>query len=198
MSRRAPLLLSATLACLLSARAICQSALSANSGINSADTYVVVDLTVTSSTTFNLPNAFYNQTNGTTSNVLTVTPATQTFHVESGYDSSGGLVMNVWPTGTAVNPSTTDAEAIGFIRFGGGQITVFSQNGAPLPLVFPANVPITWPLSLLGTNPGPSAISNLVVPNVQNYANALKANYVTSQNPTADYVTVTQPNGSTA
>jgi pimeloyl-ACP methyl ester carboxylesterase len=198
MSRRALLLVSATLVCLLSPIAVCQSALSANSGINSADTYVVVDLTVTSSTTINLPDAFYNPANGTTSNVLTVTPATQTFHVESGYDSSGGLVMNVWPTGTAVNPSTTDAEAIGFIRFGGGQITVFSQSGAPMSLTLPANVPTTWPLSFLGSNPGPSAISNLVVPNIQNYASALKAYLVTSQNPTVDYVTVTQPNGSTA
>jgi pimeloyl-ACP methyl ester carboxylesterase len=106
--------------------------------------------------------------------------------------------MNIWPTGTPVNASTTDAEAIGFIRFGGGQITVFGQNGAPLQLAFPTNVPTTWPLSFLGINPGPSAISNLVVPNVQNYANALKANFVTSQHPTADYVTVTQSNGSTA
>lgn len=97
-----------------------------------------------------------------------------------------------------MNPTTTDAEAIGFIRFGGGQITVFGQNGAPLPLAFPANVPTTWPLSLLGTNPGPSSISNLVVPNIQNYAQALKAQLVTQQNPTVDYVTVTQSNGSTA
>src|ERR1700688_3777069 len=198
MSRSKPLLQWLTLVCLLSAPAVCQSALSVNSGINGADTYVVVDLTVTSSTTLNLPNTFYNPATGTTSNVLVVTPATQTFHVESGYDSSGGLVMNLWPTGIPADPSSTDAEAIGFIRFGGGQITVFAQNGAPLPLAFPANVPMTWPLSLLGNNPGPSAISNLVVPNVQNYADALKANYVTSQNPTADYVTITQPNGSTA
>ncbi len=106
--------------------------------------------------------------------------------------------MNIWPTGTPVNPNTSDAEAIGFIRFGGGQITVFGQNGAPLPLAFPANVPTTWPLSLLGTNPGPSSISNLVVPNIQNYAQALKAQLVTQQNPTVDYVTVTQSNGSTA
>jgi len=195
---RTPLLPWIMLICLLSGTAFSQAALSANSGINSADTYVVVDLTVSSSTTLTLPNSFYNPATGTTTNVLSVNPATQTFHVESGYDSGGGLVMNLWPTGTPADPSNTDAEAIGFIRFGGGQITVFAQNGAPLPLVFPANVPITWPLSLLGTNPGPSAISNLVVPNVQNYANALKANYVTSQNPTADYVTVTQPNGSTA
>ncbi|MGA7850562.1 MAG: hypothetical protein WCA13_15760, partial [Terriglobales bacterium] len=141
--------------CLFPVAAVCQSALSANSGINSADTYVVVDLTITSSTTLNLPDAFYNPTTGQTSSVLTAAPPTQTLHVESGYDSNGGLVMNIWPTGTAVNPTTTDAEAIGFIRFGGGQITVFGQNGAPLPLAFPANVPTTWPLSLLGTNPGP-------------------------------------------
>ncbi len=131
---RTPLLPWIMLICLLSGTAFSQAALSANSGINSADTYVVVDLTVSSSTTLTLPNSFYNPATGTTTNVLSVNPATQTFHVESGYDSGGGLVMNLWPTGTPADPSNTDTEAIGFIRFGGGQITVFAQNGAPLPL----------------------------------------------------------------
>ncbi len=198
MSRRAPLLQQITLVCMLSATAVGQCVLSANSGINSADTCVTVDLTVTGSTTMNLPQAFYNPATQTTSNVLTIAPPTQTFHVESGYDTSGGLVMNIWPTGTPADPTSNDTEAIGFIRFAGGQITVFKQNGAPLPLVLPAGVPTTWPLTLLGSNPGPSAISNLVVPSVQNYANALHANYTTSTNPTADYVTVSEPNGSTA
>lgn len=90
--------------CLFPVAAVCQSALSANSGINSADTYVVVDLTITSSTTLNLPDAFYNPTTGQTSSVLTAAPPTQTLHVESGYDSNGGLVMNIWPTGTSCEP----------------------------------------------------------------------------------------------
>jgi triacylglycerol esterase/lipase EstA (alpha/beta hydrolase family) len=196
MSQRSKLL-SFSLLCVFSTLGIAQT-LSVNSGINSADTHVVVDLTVTGSTTLTLPASFYNPANGTTSSSLTVTPATQTFHVESGYDTSGGMVMNIWPTGTPVNGNSTDAEAIGFIRLGGGQITVFGQNGAPLALQFPTNIPTVWPLSLFGSNPGSSVISNLVVPNVQTYANELHANYVTSQNPTADYVTVTQPNGSTA
>jgi len=196
MSRRL-LQLFLSFACFLSTSALCQT-LSANSGINSADTYVVVDLTVTGSTTFNMANPFYNPATNTTSSTLAVTPVAQTFHVESGYDTSGGLVINIWPTGTQVNGNTTDAQAIGFIRLGGGQLTVFDESGTPLPVQFPANIPTTWPLNLFGSNPGSSAISNLVLNNVQNYANALHADYVTHQNPTTDYVTITQPDGSTA
>src|SRR5258708_11596036 len=188
MARREPLLKQIDLVCMLSATAVSQCVLSANSGINSADTCVTVDLTVTGSTRMKLPQAFYNPATQATSNVLTIAPPTQTFHVESGYDTSGGLVMNVWPTGTPADPTSNDTEAIGFIRFAGGQITVFTQNGAPLPLVLPSGVPTTWPLTLLGSNPGPSAISHLVVPNLQNYPNSLHANYTTSTNPTTDYV----------
>ena len=51
MSQRTLLLLSTTLFCFVSSSAYCQS-LSANSGINSADTYVIADLTVTNNSTF--------------------------------------------------------------------------------------------------------------------------------------------------
>ncbi|MGA2218861.1 MAG: hypothetical protein ABSG51_12285 [Terracidiphilus sp.] len=39
--------------------------------------------------------------------------------------------MNLWPKGTPVNGFNTDASAVGFIRFAGGQITVFDQSGNP-------------------------------------------------------------------
>lgn len=191
-------LLWTTLVCLLSAGAVCQSGLSANSGINGADTYVAVDLTITTTATVDLPNSFYNPTTRATSNALTVAPPVQNFHLESGYDSAGGLVVNVWPTGTAVNPTTTDAEALGFMRFAGGQLTLFDQSGAPLSPVFPAGVATGWPLNLLGSNPGPSVVSHLVVPNVQNYANAIHANLTTSSSPAASYVSVPVQQGNSA
>src|SRR5580698_5547377 len=97
MSRRIAFWLLGSI-CVLATQSFGQS-LSANSGISSGDTYVVVDLTLTGSTTINLPSAFYNPANGATSSALTVAPMAQTMHVESGYDTSGGLVMNIWPTG---------------------------------------------------------------------------------------------------
>jgi hypothetical protein len=62
---------------------------------------------------------------------VTTQAQTRTLHVEAGYDSDGGLVMNLWPKGTPVNGFNTDASAVGFIRFAGGQITVFDQSGNP-------------------------------------------------------------------
>jgi len=143
--------------------------------------------------------SFYNPATGTSSNVLNLAPPTQTLHVEAGYDSSGGLVMNVWPTGAPTNPDTTDSDAIGFIRFAGGQMTVFDQNGAPITPAFPSGVPTSWPLGLFGSNPGSSVIQHLVVQNIQTYSSGIHAQYVTSgSNPTYAYVTPTMPSGSSA
>lgn len=198
MSRRTATLVLIGLSCILAVPTFGQTGLSQNSDINSADTWVVVDLTVTTNGTINLPNSFYNPATGTTSSVLNLAPPTQTFHVEAGYDSNGGLVMNLWPTGTAVNPNTTDAEAIGFIRFAGGQATVFAQSGAPISLVPPAGISTGWPLGLLGSNPAASVIGNLVVPNIQNYATAIKASLTMSTSPTAAYVIPPVKTGSSA
>jgi len=168
---------------------VSKAQLSQNSGINSADTYVIVDLTMTINATISLPSPYYNPTTQTTSTVLNVAPAARTFHVEAGYDPSGGLVMNVWPTGSPVNPMTTDASAIGFLRFAGGQITVFDQNGKPLPVVLPStSMPAGWPLNLLGSNPGRSVVGSLVVANIQTYAAAINASLTMSSSPSAAYV----------
>ncbi len=173
--------------------------LSQNSGISSADTWVAVDLTITTSGTITLPQAVYNPATQTSSNVLNLAPPTLTFHVEAGYDSGGGLLMNVWPTGTPPDPDGADSDAIGFIRFAGGQMTIFDQNGTPMSPAFPSGVPTSWPLSLFGSNPGKSVLQHLVVPNIQNYSSGIHAQYVTSgSNPTYAYVTPTMPSGSTA
>ena len=131
MSQRTLLLLSTTLFCFVSSSAYCQS-LSANSGINSADTYVIADLTVTNNSTFTLPIPAYNPVTQTSSSTLQAGAVTQTFHVEAGYDTSGGLVMNFWPTSGQVDTINSDGNALGFIRFAGGQMTAFDQTGAPL------------------------------------------------------------------
>src|SRR5579863_3321395 len=198
MSRRTLIPLWAALASLLSATAVCQSALSANSGINSTDTYVVVDLTITASTNINLSQPIYSLVTKTSSSTLTVGPSTQTFHVEAGYDASGGLVMNFWPTGAPVDPINSDGNPLGFIRFAGGQMTVFDETGAPMPVPSLAGIPMNWPLTLLGGNPGPSVISNLVVPNIQNYSSAAHAELAYGAPATTAYVTGSTSQGSSA
>ncbi len=133
-------------------RANAQSGLSQNSGINSSDTWAAFDMTTQIQAT---------------SNSITRPTITQTFHTEIGYDANGLIVVNLWPTG----PVPSDAGGVSVIRLSGGNITVFDQNGAPIPYVPPVgNVPAFNPLSLLGSNPGSSILSQLVVSNIQQRA----------------------------
>lgn len=156
--------------------AVGQSALSTNSGIDSADTWVTVDLTISSSGSATFSSPIYLASTGTSSSTLTVNPLARTMHVEAGYDSSGGIVMNLWPSGTQVNGENTDASTVGSIRYAGGQLTLFDQSGNPLSVTLPnSGMSLSGPLSLLGSNPGPSVIGGLVVPNIQNQASAMSA-----------------------
>lgn len=167
--------------------------LSQNSGINGSDTWITFDLTISSSGTAALPNAVYNPSTGTSSSSLSVTPVDQTFHVEAGYDSTGSLIMNLWPTGTPIDGDTTDADAIGFIRYAGGQITIFDQTGNPISPGFPAGVPTNWPLTFLGSNPSSSVIQHLVVLDIGSYSNGIHAAYSTYSQSDTMYATVTPP-----
>ncbi len=107
--------------------------------------------------------------------------------------------MNLWPNGSPVNPVITDASAISFIRVAGGQVTIFDQNGNPLPVAMPsANIPTNWPLNLLGSNPGPSILSSLVVPNIQARATALNATLTLASNPATASLAVPLTKGGTA
>lgn len=131
--------------------------LSQNSGINSNDTWVVYDTTMN----------FQGTVTGSTVSVN----STQTYHVESGYDPNGGLVLNLQPTG-----STGSDLGISMIRFAGGQVTVFDDAGNPFPVVPPAsNVGALTLINLLGINPGCAPICALVVPNLNTYAQQKQA-----------------------
>jgi pimeloyl-ACP methyl ester carboxylesterase len=128
--------------------------LSQNSGINSNDSWITFDLAT--------------QTTVSSSNIAPPT-ITQTHHVEIGYDSNGKIVVNLWPTGASA--LATDSGQVSVIRLSGGNVTVFDQNGVLIPWVPPtSNVPAFNPLSLLGSNPGSSILSQLVVSNVSTQA----------------------------
>jgi pimeloyl-ACP methyl ester carboxylesterase len=172
------------LICCSSAPAIAQTALSQNSGINSADTWVTLDLsaqTQNATMTFAIP--VHNPITGAISSVVSVSPPSITYHIEAGYDTSGGLVMNLWPNGNSLVPSTTGTTVI---RLAGGLVTVFDLNGNPLQVSLPTglNSPETLLTSLLGSNPAPSLLSSLVVPNIQTHATTLNASLALSSNST--------------
>ena len=138
-------------------RALAQ--LSQNSGINANDSWAAFDLAT--------------NTQITSGNIAPPTIA-QTHHVEIGYDTSGSIVVNIWPTGGSALAS--DSGQVSVIRLSGGNVTVFDQNGAPIPYVLPvSNVPAFNPLSLLGSNPGSSILSQLVVSNISTQATKTNA-----------------------
>src|SRR5436309_10656471 len=137
--------------------------LSQNSGINSADTWVTFDLTMKIQTTVGS---------------LSLPTSTSTYHIELGYDPNGLVLANAWPTGSAAPGSLVGA--ISVIRLSGGNLTLFDQNGVPIPDVSPGNNLTAYnPQSFLGTNPGASVVERLVVPNIQQQATKMQAQYST-------------------
>jgi YD repeat-containing protein len=128
--------------------------LSQNSGISSNDTWVTFNLTT--QTQF-APSAIERPV------------MVHTHRVEIGYDANGQLVVNIWPTGDNGVPSEWGDVSV--VRLAGGKITVFDGNGAPISVVPPLEgLPEFNPLSLLGSNPGASILSRLVIQNVETYA----------------------------
>ena len=137
--------------------------LSQNSGINSADTWVTFDLTMKIQATVGS---------------LSLPTSTSTYHIELGYDPNGLVLANAWPTGSAAPGSLVGA--ISVIRLSGGNLTLFDQNGVPIPDVSPGNNLTAYnPQSFLGTNPGASVVERLVVPNIQQQATKMQAQYST-------------------
>ena len=147
--------------------------LSANSGINPLDTHVVFDLVESSAGTVTLPNAVFNPSTQTTTNVLNVSPLPRSSHVEAGYDTSGSLVMNIYFASTTSDPSKVSVSPVSVIRYAKGTITLFDRNNAPIPLVLPsANMNALGPLSMLGSSPGASLVGKLAVSNLQGAASS--------------------------
>jgi pimeloyl-ACP methyl ester carboxylesterase len=143
--------------------AAAQTGLSQNSGINSADTWVAATINVAGNGSVTLASPAYNPETQTTSATLPVS-ANHSFNLEAGYDTNGGLVVNIYPIASS-NPETSDVSSISCIRYAGGQMTIFDQSGNLIPIVMPnANIPVPSPLAFLGTNPGSSLISGIVVP----------------------------------
>jgi pimeloyl-ACP methyl ester carboxylesterase len=168
--------------------------LSQNSGISTADTWVTFDLVVQTQATVNNSIPFTNPQTNATATTYSLTSKPRTFHVEIGYDTSGVVVMNLWPTGTPPNPITDDTGLVSMIRFASGNITVFDQNGVAIPFSAPAsNVAAFSPLSLLGSNPAPSLLTSLVVPNIVTRASAVHAALSYSTDGSQAYLSMAQP-----
>lgn len=129
------------------------ASLSQNSGINANDTCVVFDLAIPMQSV---------------SSTLPLPTFTLNYHVELGYDANGQVIANIWPTGGS--PFTGELGTVSVIRLSQGAITLFDQNGVLVPYSPTISAPAFNPLGLLGTNPGASVVSRLVVPSIQQHA----------------------------
>ncbi len=199
MSRRITLSPSVLATCCLSVPATAQSALSQNSGINSADTWITADITVQTNDTITLPSAVYNPTTQTTSNIIPIASPSRTFHIELGYDSNLAVVANIWPKGNALNPYGTGGGTTSMLRYAGGQITAFDLSGNPIPFTVPnASFTANTPISFLGGNPGATVTGGIIVSNLQNHANLLGASLAYGSGSTTATMTVPLPSGGSA
>src|SRR6185437_7140092 len=112
-----------------------QSTLSANSGINPGDSWVAFDLNIqtqaNTATTADVASYAGNRTRSVA--VL----ASRSYHVEAGYDSSGGLIVNLSPIGSAPDPVSGRASKFSMVRYADGKFSVFDEQGALIPIIFP-------------------------------------------------------------
>lgn len=152
---------------------VASAQLSQNSGINANDTYAVFDVTFQGQGSTPLSQALYNPSTNTTSSTLSLTPNVRHFHVEIGYDSNDQLVMNIFSTDPAPDPTQFPFNDVTEIQLRDGKLTVFDETGTPYPISLPNNMPLPQPLSLLGAIPGPSVLNYLVTSNPTSTASAM-------------------------
>ena len=174
-----------------------QSTLSANSGINASDSWVAFDLTIqTQSTT--LTSDYVASYAGNRTQSVSVT-ANRSYHVEAGYDPSGGLVVNLSPIGAAPDPVTGRASRFSMVRYAGGKFSVFDENGALIPIVFPPPPTVLGdPLGYLLPGPCGCPIGGLVINDPNGFAANMHttANLV-SQSPVTYNMAMAAPAGET-
>lgn len=90
---------------------------SQNSGINTADTHVAFDVTLQGQSNVALSKPVYDSSKKTTTANITLSTGPKQFHVEAGYDSNGGLVVNVYCLDAAADPTTSPGNDFSLIRF---------------------------------------------------------------------------------
>jgi pimeloyl-ACP methyl ester carboxylesterase len=162
------LLLSAQVA----GRAQSPPALRAGSGINSADTYLIADLTVHNSMTLSLAQAVHDNSTNTDTTSLPLDPPDKHYHVEGGYDANDHTVFNVYSTDPPADPTMNLVDTVGTVRVVNGQATVYDQAGGVMPNAIPKDpssptarsASASQALSLLGVLPGPSIVDYFICP----------------------------------
>jgi pimeloyl-ACP methyl ester carboxylesterase len=181
------------------ARAQTPPALHADSGINSADTYVTADITIHNQATLTLSQPVHdNGANADTSSMQVGGPDTH-YHIEAGYDTSNHLVFDMYPTDPAVDSTTNLTDSISKIQYVNGQATVYDLSGSPITAALPqdpknptAASSAPQPGAWLGAMPGPTVLHYLVTSDPASIATETGGTLQTStaNGQTVDQVTV--------
>ena len=159
--------------CVLLAAPPAWGQLSQNSGINANDTYAAFDLTLSGQATANLPQAIYNPSTGATSSAVTLSLPGRNWHVEVGYDSNDQIVLNLYSSDPIGDVTQFPNIGVSTVQLRNGNLTVFDETGAPIPISLPNNAPLPLPLSLLGPIPGSSVLSYLLISDPNATASAM-------------------------
>jgi pimeloyl-ACP methyl ester carboxylesterase len=154
------------LAVLISIPSIAQTTLSANSGINAADTFVIMDFTVQSQATMSLSQPVHSIATNTNTTSLPINPIARHFHVEAGFDANDQVVMNIFPTDAPADPTVSAIDGISKVHIANGTFEIFDTSSNPISFNLPANAPLPNPLMLLGLAPGSSVLHGIVVPDI--------------------------------
>jgi hypothetical protein len=136
-------------------------------------------MSIQGSSNVTLSQPVYDSATKTTTTNLTLSAPARNFHVEAGYDTNGQLVVNLYNLDAATDPSTNLGNDFSLIRFAKSQITVFDQDGNPVPILLPQNAPLPQPLQFIGTSS--SVLDGIVVSNIYSYAQAKGATVQVSQ-----------------
>lgn len=172
------------LAVLTATSSVAQSTLSANSGINAADTFVIMDFTVQSQATLSLSQPVHSISTNTNTTSLPVSRARH-FHVEAGFDANDQIVMNIFPTDPAADPTVTSIDGIGKVHIANGTIVVFDTSGNPITFNLPANGSLPNPFLFLGLAPGASVLHGIVVSDINARAAEAHATITTTTSASA-------------
>ncbi len=183
-SKKCAWLLVLGLAVLTATSAVAQSTLSANSGINAADTFVIMDFTVQSQATLSLSQPVHSISANANTTSLPTSRARH-FHVEAGFDTNDQIVMNIFPTDPAADPTVTSIDGISKVHIANGTIVVFDTSGNPITFNLPANGSLPNPFLFLGLAPGASVLHGIVVPDINARAAEAHATITTTTSASA-------------
>ena len=170
--------------------------LSANSGINPADTYVVFDLSLQPTATIQLNKTIQVPTDSGSMSQVNASVPHPNYHLEIGFDTNNQTVMNMTPTDAPDDPSQPGEANVSVIRVRNNQVSVYDGNGHVLPFMgmdmsqtltaklFPTNVPTSRSLT-----------NTLIISDPQVMANSINGTVV-SNNGSAAVISASMQNGS--